>query len=237
MQRFAPLEELFKGRHFDQEIVVLCVRWYLSFKLSYRDLVAMMAERGIDLAHTTILRWVQHYTPEFEKRWKRFARPVGGSWRMDETYIKVRGTWVYLYRAVDKQGLTVDFYLSRKRDVEAAKQFLRKAMKNQRVPTKITLDAYAASHRAVAALKKNGELPKRVHTRTNKYLNNGIEQDHRRVKHRIRAMVGLKRFSAAVVTIGGIELTEKIRKEQFKIGKLGGSKARMPEIWRTALAA
>ena len=122
----------------------------------------MMAERGIDLAHTTILRWVQHYTPEFEKRWKRFARPVGGSWRMDETYIKVRGTWVYLYRAVDKQGFTVDFYLSRKRDVEAAKQFLRKAMKNQRVPTKITLDGYAASHRAVAELKKNGELPKRV---------------------------------------------------------------------------
>jgi transposase-like protein len=173
MQRFAPLEELFKGRHFDQEIVVLCVRWYLSFKLSYRDLVAMMAERGIDLAHTTILRWVQHYTPEFEKRWKRFARPVGGSWRMDETYIKVRGTWVYLYRAVDKQGFTVDFYLSRKRDVEAAKQFLRKAMENQRVPTKVTLDAYAASHRAVAELKKNGELPKRVRTRTSKYLNNG----------------------------------------------------------------
>ena len=130
MQQFAPLEELFKGRHFDQEIVV-CVRWYLSFKLSYRDLVVMMAERGIDLAHTTIIRWVQHYTPEFEKRWKRFARPVGGSWRMDETYIKVRGTWVYLYRAVDKQGFTVDFYLSPKRDVEAAKQFLRKAMKNQ----------------------------------------------------------------------------------------------------------
>ena len=119
MQQFAPLEELFKGRHFDQEIVVLCVRWYLSFKLSYRDLVAMMAERGIVLAHTTILRWVQHYTPEFEKRWKRFARPVGGSWRMDETYIKVRGRWVYLYRAVDKQGFTVDFYLSRKRDVES----------------------------------------------------------------------------------------------------------------------
>jgi len=237
MQQFAPLEELFKGRHFDQEIVVLCVRWYLSFKLSYRDLVAMMAERGIVLAHTTILRWVQHYPPEFEKRWKRFARPVGGSWRMDETYIKVRGRWVYLYRAVDKQGFTVDFYLSRKRDVEAAKQFLRKAMKNQRVPTKITLDAYAASHRAVAELRTDGELPKRVRARTSKYLNNGIEQDHRRVKQRIRAMVGLKSFCAAGVTISGIELTEKIRKGQFKIGKLGGSKATMPEIWRTALAA
>jgi hypothetical protein len=84
--RFVPVEELFKGRHFDREVVVLCVRWYLSFKLSSRDLVAMMSERGIDLAHTTILRWVQFYTPEFEKRWNRFARTVGGSWRMDETY-------------------------------------------------------------------------------------------------------------------------------------------------------
>ena len=156
---------------------------------------------------------------------------------MDETYIKVRGAWVYLYRAVDKQGFTVDFYLSRKRDVEAAKQFLRRAVKNQRAPTKITLDGYAASHRAVAELKKDGELPKRVRTRTSKYLNNGIEQDHRRVKHRIRAMVGMKSFSAAGVMISGIELTEKIRKGQFKIGKLGGSKATMPEIWRTALAA
>src|SRR6202047_4025609 len=103
MSGLVSVEELFKGRHFDQQIVVLCVRWYLSYKLSYRDLVAMMNERCIDLAHTTILRWVQHYSPEFEKRWKRFARNVGGSWRMDETYIKVRGTWFYLYRAVAKQ--------------------------------------------------------------------------------------------------------------------------------------
>ena len=188
------MEELFKGRHFDQEIAVLCVRWYLSFKLSYRDLVAMMGARGTVLAHTTILRWVQHYTPEFEQRWKRFARSVGGSWRMDETYVRVCGAWVYLYRAVDKQGLTVDFYLSRNRDVEAAKQFLRKAMKNQRVPSKITLDGYAASHRAVAELQDGGELPKRVQVRSSKYLNNTIEQDHRRVKQRLRPMLGLKSF-------------------------------------------
>src|SRR6202521_3289311 len=193
MPRFVPVEELFKGRHFDREIVVLCVRWYLSYKLSYRDLVAMMNERGIGLAHTTILRWVQHYTPEFEKQWKRYARSVGGSWRCDETYIKVKGAWQYLYRAVDKAGKTVDFYLSRRRDINAAKAFLRKAMKGQRVPTKITLDANAASHRAVADLQDSGKLPTRVRVRSSKYLNNLIEQDHRRVKQRLRTMLGLKR--------------------------------------------
>jgi transposase-like protein len=236
MSRLAALEELFKGRHFDQEIVVLCVRWYLSFKLSYRDLVSMMSERNICLAHTTILRWVQHYTPEFVKRWQRYARPIGGSWRMDETYVKVRGEWMYLYRAVDKGGRTVDFYLSRSRDVNAAKAFLRKAAKGQRTPTKITLDAYAASHRAVTDLKENGELPKRVLVRS-KYLNNLIEQDHRRIKQRLRPMLGLKSFRTAAVVIGGIELAEKIKKRQFKIGLLGGSKATMPELWQAALAA
>ena len=216
---------------------MLCVRWYLSYKLSYRDLVAMMGERGIDLAHTTILRWVQQYTPEFEKRWNRFARMVGGSWRMDETYIRVKGEWMYLYRAVDKSGKTVDFYLSRRRDVNAAKAFLRKAMKGQRIPTKITLDAYAASHRAVADLKENGELSKRVRIRTSKYLNNTIEQDHRRVKQRLRPMLGLKSFRTAARVISGIELAEKIKKSQFKIGKLGGRTATMPQIWQAALAA
>ncbi len=225
MAQFAPVEELFVGRHFDAEIVVLCVRWYLSFKLSYRDLVSMMSERGIDMAHTTILRWVQHYTPEFQKRWNRFARPVGGSWRMDETYIRVKGEWMYLCRAVDKAGKTVDFYISCKRDVNAAKAFLRQAMKGQRVPTKITLDAYAASHRAVAELKDSGELPKRVIVRSSKY------------KQRLRPMLGLKSFATAAVVIGGIELAEKIKKGQFKTGKLGGRTATMPEIWWAALAA
>jgi hypothetical protein len=117
--------ELFKGRPFDREVIMLCVRWYLSFKLSSRDLVQMMSERGIALAHTTILRWVQRYVPEFEKRWFLYARPVSGSWRCDETYIKVKGRWTYLYRAVDKQGRTVDFLLSEKRDVAAAKRFFR----------------------------------------------------------------------------------------------------------------
>ncbi len=237
VSRFVPVEELFAGRHFDGEIVVLCVRWYLSFKLSYRDLVSMMSERGIRLAHTTILRWVQHYTPDFEKRWKRYARPVGGSWRMDETYVKVRGEWVYLYRAVDKAGKTVDFFLSRQRDVKAAKAFLRQAMNGQRVPSKVTLDAYAASHRAVADLKDDGELPKRVVVRSSKYLNNLIEQDHRRIKQRLRPMLGLKSFETADIAISGIELAEKIKKGQFKIGKLGGCRAMPQEIWQAALAA
>jgi putative transposase len=110
MQRSVPIEVLFKGRHFDGQIIILCVSWYTSFKLSLRDLVIMMADRGNTLTHTTILRWVQRYLPEFEKRWSRYARPVGGSWRLDETYIKVGGRWAYLYRAVDKAGRTVDFY-------------------------------------------------------------------------------------------------------------------------------
>ena len=125
-----------------------------------------MADRGIPVTHTTILRWVQRYLPEFEKRWRRYARPIGGSWRMDETYIKVHGQWVCLYRAVAKAGQTVDFFLSRNRDVNAAKLFLRGARKNTRVPTKITLDAYAASHRAVREMQEDGELPRWVKVRS-----------------------------------------------------------------------
>jgi transposase-like protein len=148
----------------------------------------MMADRGITLMHTTVLRWVQCYLPEFERRWSRYARPVGGYWRTDETYIKVGGRWVYLYRAVDKAGGTVGFFLRRNRDVNAAKAFLRHAMRNTRQPTKITLEAYAASHRAVREMKETGELPTRVMVRSSQYLNNLIDQDHRRVKQRVRPM-------------------------------------------------
>ena len=131
----------------------------------------------------------------------------------------------------------MDFFLSRKRDVNAAKSFLRSAMKNTRTPTKLTRDAYAASHRAVRELKQEGKLPRRVKIRSSQYLNNLIEQDHRRVKQRIRPMLGFKRFENAVVTISGIELAEKIKKGQFKTGKLGSPKAGMSELWNAALAA
>jgi transposase-like protein len=229
-------QDLFKGRHFDQEIIVLCVR-YLAFKLSSRDLVQMMAERGIGLAHTTILRWVQRYVPEFEKRWKRYALPVGDSWRVDETYLKIKGQWVYLYRAVDKQGRTVDFLLSKRRDVAAAKRFFSRAAKEHGAPRVITLDGYAASHRAVAKLKEVGTLPRRLRVRSCKYLNNVIEQDHRRIKQRIRPMLGFKRFETAAVTIRGIELAEKIKKQQFNLKPLTGQATTAPGIWTAVLAA
>ena len=226
-----------KGRHFDQEIIVLCIRWYLAFKLSPRDLVQMMAERGVALAHTTILRWVQRYVPEFEKRWSRYARPVGDSWRVDETYIKVRGQWVYLYRAVDKEGRTVDFLLSKRRDVMAAKRFFSQATRQHGMPRVITLDGYAASHRAIAKLKAAGTLPRRVRVRSCKYLNNIVEQDHRRIKQRIRPMIGFKRFDTATVTIRGIELAEKIKKDQFNLERLVGKQATAPQTWAAVLAA
>src|SRR5918999_40626 len=129
---------LFRGRHFNHAVIILCVRWYITYKLSYRDLVGMMAERGVDVSHTTILRWVQCYVPEFEKRWQRYAQPVGTSWRVDETYIRVKGRWAYLYRAVDKQGLTVDFLLSECRDIAAATRFLTRAIRRHGAPQSIT---------------------------------------------------------------------------------------------------
>ena len=233
----ASAQELFRGRHFDQEIIVLCVRWYLTFKLSSRDLVQIMAERGIALAHTTILRWVQRYVPDFEKRSNQHARPVGDSWRVDETYIKIKGQWMYLYRAVDKAGRTVDFLLSRRRDVAAAQGFFSRAIRQHGAPRVITLDSYAASHRAVAKLKAAGTLPHRVRIRSSKYLNNVVEQDHRRIKQRLRPMLGLKRFETAAVTIRGIELAEKIKKQQFNLKPLTGKAATARELWVAVLAA
>ena len=135
--------------------------------------------------------------PEFEKRWHRYALPVGDSWRVDETYLKVRGRWVYLYRAVDKAGRTVNFLLSKRRDRDAAKRFFCRTVKQHGAPRVITLDGYAASHQAVAKLKEVGTFPRRVQVRSCKYLNNVVEQDHRRIKQRIWPMLGFKRFETA----------------------------------------
>jgi transposase-like protein len=198
------MDDLFKGRQFDREIIILCVRWYLRFKLSFRDLVEMMGERGISLAHTTIMRWIQRYVPEFEKRWSRFARPAGRSWRVDETYVKIKGRWTYLYRAVDKEGKTVDFLLCAKRDVAAAKAFFRQAFGRQgRLPHKITLDGYQASHRAAKEVLGEHSEAERSKLRSSKYLNNLIEQDHRSIKLRLGPMLGFKQFRRAATTIAG----------------------------------
>jgi transposase-like protein len=232
------IEELFRGRHFDREVIILCVRWYLRYKLSFRDLVEMMSERGLHLAHTTILRWVQRYAPEFIKRWNRFSQPAGRSWRVDETYIKVHGQWAYLYRAVDKCGQTVDFRLSRTRDVFAAKAFFKKAIRHEgKPPHTITLDGYAASHRAVREMRTDGLLPKRTKLRSSKYLNNLIEQDHRGVKSRTRPMLGFKNFQSAVTTIAGVELLRRIHKNQFAISRLRIKGQAVPAIWNAVLAA
>jgi transposase-like protein len=236
MRQLSPA--LFHGRHFDRSIIILCVRWYITYKLSYRDLVEMMAERGVAVSHTTILRWVQRYVPEFEKRWHPYARPVGASWRVDETYIRVKGRWTYLYRAIDRHGLTVDFLLSEHRDITAAQRFFTRAIERHGAPERITLDGYPATHSAVAELKKSGLLHPQTRVWTSKYLNNIVEQDHRRVKQRIYPMLGFKQFRNATVTIGGIELVQKIRKGRFDTSAVTmRDRANVRHVWEAVHAA
>ena len=184
---------MFKGRHFDQSVILLCVRWYLAYGLSLRDLTEMMAERCISVDHSTIHRWVVHFSPLLLKRFNKRKRAVGSKWHMDETYIKVRGQWTYLYRAIDSVGDTVEFWFSEHRDLPAAKRFLRMALDRHGRPERIVIDGSQTNREAIISCDAENRLGDRsrralkaIRIRQSQYLNNRIEQDHRRIKRRVR---------------------------------------------------
>ena len=214
---------MFKGRHFDQSVILLCVRWYLAYSLSLRNLEEMTAERGIGVDHATIHRWTVHYTPLLLEQFNRRKRPVTGRWHMDETYIKVRGQWRYLYRAIDSNGDTVEFWFSERRNLTAAKRFLRKALKRHGRPERIVIDGSQTNREAILSCDTTDRLQDRsrrqlkpIRIRQSAYLNNRIEQDHRAIKRRVRLMLGFKSIDSARVILSGIELIHMMRKRQAK---------------------
>jgi putative transposase len=194
----------FKGAHFVPDIILTCVRWYLAYPLSYRQVEELMQERGVSVDHATINRWVRKYSPQLEDAFYRRKRPVWRSWRMDETYIRVKGEWRYLYRAVDKHGQTIDFLLTEQRDQAAALRLLTQAIRRHGIPKKITIDGSEAN--AAATKRYNEGHGTAIIIRQVKYLNNIIEQDHRGVKRVARPMLGFKSFEAAQAILIGIEL-------------------------------
>ena len=232
----AMADSVFKGRHFAPELILLCVRWYCRYGVSYRDLEQMMAERGVGVDHSTVYRWVQRYAPEMEKRLRwQWRSPRSTSWRVDETYVKVGGKWAYLYRALDKHGTTIDFYLSPTRNTAAAKRFLGKALrglKDWEQPTVINTDKAASYGAAIAELKKEGKLGKEVEHRQAKYLNNVVEADHGKLKQLIRPVRGFKSLKTAYATIKGFEVMRALRKGQasaFNLTRDVGGEGRLVE--------
>ncbi len=223
----------FKGAHFVKEIILMCVRWYVAYPLSYRQVEELMRERGVSVDHSTINRWVLKYAPQLEAAFHRRKRPVWLSWRMDETYIRVKGKWRYLYRAVDKHGQTIDFLLTEQRDEEAALYFLKKATRRNGVPKTITIDGSEANAAAIKSYNK--AYGTAIIVRQAKYLNNIVEQDHRAVKRVTRPMLGFKAFAAAQCTVAGMELMHMLKKGQLVIEE--GAKGLTPAEQFYALAA
>jgi putative transposase len=191
------------------------VRWYVAYPLSTRHVEELMQERGASVDHATVNRWVIKYSPQLEEAFHRRKRSVWISWRMDETYIRVKGEWRYLYRAVDKYGQTIDFLLTERRDEQAAMRFLTKAIRRHGVPEKITIDGSGANEAAIKSY--NGAHGTHIIIRQVKYLNNMAEQDHRSVKRVTRPMLGFKSFAAAQDTRAGIELMHMIKKGQMGV--------------------
>ena len=209
----------FKGSHFEREVILWGVRWYVAYPISYRQLEEMLEERGVEVDHSTLNRWVVKYASLLDRQFRTRKRSVGSSWRLGETYVKVKGSWRYLYRAVDKTGATVDFLLTAKRDRKAALRFLRKAMDHHGVPRKITIDKSGANTAAIEGY--NAEHEAEIEIRQNKYLNNIVEQDHRAIKRVARPMLGFKSFRSAAATLAGVELMHMSRKGQLlATGKL-----------------
>jgi len=219
----------FKWRHYQSEIILRCVRWYLSYPLSYRQVAEMMNERGLNVHHTTVFRWVQEYSLEIDKRFSSHLRPTNDSWRVDETYILVKGKQKYLYRAVDSQGNTLDFLLTAKRDALAAKRFFRKMLKaiHTQTPRVITVDKNPAYPKAIKELKAAKKLPEIVKLRQIKYLNNIVEQDHRGIKRLIKLGMGFGSFNTARRTIRGYETMNMMRKGQVSGVPKGAIKERI----------
>ena len=209
----STLRKVLKRLHYPLEVMLVCVRWYAAYPLSLRNLEEMMAERGVEVDHATVHRWALKILPVLAAVFRRRKRPVGSSWRVDETYIKLGGQWKYLYRAVDKLGHTVDFLLTAHRDVAAARRFFERAIDLHDVPEKITIDKSGANTAAVNGLINDSGLA--IELRQSKYLNNLVEQDHRAVKRRIRPMLGFKEFRSAAKIIAGIETMHMIKKGQL----------------------
>ncbi len=210
------LSNSFKWKHFGGKIILLNVRWYLKYPLSYRNLKGIMIERGIQVDHSTIMRWVHQYSPEIEKKIRRHLRLINYSWKVDETYIKIKGKWKYLYRVVDSNGDTIDFMLSSKRNRIAAKRFFKKVLSSNhnQISRVITVDKNAAYPIAMNELKNEKNLSKNVEIRQVRYLNNIIEQDQRSIKRIIAPMLGFQSFRSADKTLKGIEAMNMIKKGQ-----------------------
>lgn len=207
----------FQYRRFLPTIILQCMRWYLRYPISYRNLAEMMIERGVDINHTTIYRWVQRYAPDFEKRIRWYARSYAKSWKVDETYIKVKGKWKYLYRAVDRYGNTIDFMLCSKRNYESALRFFKQALlSNKQCPSTITTDKHSSYALAINTLIREKKMKSDLQHRQSKYLNNIIEQDHRRIKRIVKPMMGFKSINTARRTIKGIEAMAMIVKQQTR---------------------
>ena len=208
----------FKWRHFSPDIILLCVRWYCRYSLSYRDMEEIMQERGLSVDHSTIFRWVQKYAPEINKRIRPHLKMSGTSFRIDETYVKVGREWNYLYRALDKEGQTIEFMLSAKRDIAAAKRFFKKMMRadHRRLPFSISVNKHASYPDAFAASQEEKVLPLDCKLRQTKYLTNIVEQDHRAIRRRWRAMQCYRSFDTAERTLQGVEALHMVKKGQVK---------------------